>query len=144
MLVLNMADIKFEDFSKDVINSITDKAIAFLHEACGELQAQVKRNTKRKTGQTAGSWNYNVDESKMEGTVGSPEENAIWEEFGTGDYALNGDGRKQTPWRYQSADGKWHTTHGKHPRQPFIKAKNTVLPKIKKYAEQHFKELGDK
>jgi len=139
-----MADIKFEDFSEETILAIREKAIAFLHEACGELQSQVKRNTKRKTGKTAGSWDYVVDESKFEGIVGSPEENAIWEEFGTGDYALNGDGRKETPWRYQTPDGKWHTTRGKKPRQPFTKAKNTVLPKIKRYAEQTFMELGDK
>lgn len=139
-----MSNVKFEDYSKNANESIIDKAIAFLHEACGELEAQVKRNTKRKTGQTAGSWTYTVDESQLEGTVGSPEENAIWEEFGTGDYALNGNGRKDTPWKYQAPDGTWHTTHGKHPRQPFQKAKNTVLPKVKKYAEEHFKELGDK
>lgn len=139
-----MPDIKFENFCKQCVQSIEDQAVAFLHEACGELESQVKRNTKRKTGKTAGSWTHVVDESKLEGTVGSPDENAVWEEFGTGDYALHGKGRKKTPWRYQSADGKWHTTHGKHPRQPFQKAKNTILPKIKKYAEEHFKGLGGK
>ena len=47
-------------------------------------------------------WTYQVDESKLEATIGNPMENAIWEEFGTGEYALNGDGRK----------GKWYIPIG--------------------------------
>lgn len=61
----------------------------------GELEAQVKRNTRVDTGQTKGSWTYKVDEANGEAMVGSPQENAIWEEFGTGQYALNGDGERQ-------------------------------------------------
>ena len=87
---------------------------AWLYEAAGELEAQVKRNTKVGTGQLKNSWTYKVDESKGEATIGSPLENAIWEEFGTGQYALHGDGRK-TPWVYKDDKGKWHTTIGKHP-----------------------------
>lgn len=41
-----------------------------------------------------------MDESAQVATVGNPLQNAIWEEFGTGEYALEGDGRK-TPWRYK-------------------------------------------
>ena len=50
---------------------------------------------KSRYGQTKSSWDRKVLEN--EGVVGSSSENAIWEEFGTGDYAVNGDGRK-TPW----------------------------------------------
>lgn len=75
--------VKFEDYSMQVMAALDDAAIAYLYEAGGELEAQVKRNTRvGRTGQTKGSWKYVVDESKGECTVGSPLENAIWEEFG--------------------------------------------------------------
>ena len=64
--------------------------------------------------------------------VGSDLENAIWEEFGTGEYALHGDGRKGG-WVYKSKkDGKFYHTYGKTPRQPLTKAFQSVAPKIKK------------
>lgn len=40
-------------------------------------------------------------------------------EFGTGLFAVNGDGRK-TPWAYQDAKGNFHYTHGQQP-QPFLR-----------------------
>ena len=89
-----MADVQFVDNHINVINSIGEAAIAFLHEAAGELEAQAKRNTRVDTGQTKGAWTYEVEESKLEAYVGNPLENAIWEEMGTGEYAINGDGRK--------------------------------------------------
>ena len=116
-----MADIEFEDNSMQVKTALEEACIAWLYEAGGELESQVKRNTAVDTGQLKGSWTYKVDESKQEAKVGSPLENAIWEEFGTGQYALNGDGRK-TPWKYQDAKGNWHKTTGKHPRRALHKA----------------------
>lgn len=88
-----MSDIKLENNTFKVKNLLKDKAIAFLYEAGGELQAQVKRNTRVDEEQLKESWEYVVDESNMKVTVGSPLENAIWEEFGTGEYAKK-NGRK--------------------------------------------------
>lgn len=89
-----MADIEFKDYSVEVKEAINEKLIAALYEAAGELESQVKRNTPVDTGQLKGSWSYKVDKSKGEAVIGSPLENAIWNEFGTGQYALKGDGRK--------------------------------------------------
>lgn len=86
--------VQFEDNRVEVLNAIDDTVWAFLEEAGVELEAQVKRNTKVDSGQLKGSWKHVVDESKKQVTVGSPLENAIWEEFGTGEYAVHGDGRK--------------------------------------------------
>lgn len=113
--------IEFEDYSAKVKDALDDAMIAYLHEAGGELHAQIARNSKVDTGQTKGSYAYKVDEGKGEVVVGSSLQNAIWEEFGTGEYALHGDGRK-TPWRYKDPQGEWHTTSGKHPKRPMFKA----------------------
>ena len=93
-------NIEFRDFSIKVKAAMNEAAIAFLHEAGGEVVAQTVRDSRVDTGKTAGSFQNVVDVGKYEATIGSSEENAIWEEFGTGEYALHGDGRKGG-WSYQ-------------------------------------------
>lgn len=123
-----MADVEFKDNSIAVKNALESLAIAALEEAAGELESQVKRNNDqyRKTGQTGGSWQHRIETKGDEHTavIGSPLENAIWEEFGTGDYALNGNGRKGG-WFYKDEKGDGHFTHGKSPRRHFFKAYTT-------------------
>lgn len=134
--------VQFEDNSMKVKAALREASIAFLHEACGELEAQVKRNTKVDTGRTKASWGYAVDEGELEGTVGSGYENAIWEEFGTGEYALNNDGRKGG-WRYQDLRGQWHYTKGKQPRRALFNAFNDKRDQIIKMAEQRLRGLSN-
>lgn len=127
--------IKFEDNRVTVEETIRDGVIAFLYEAIGELQSQVMRNTRVKTGQTKGSWEYTVDEEKLEAMVGSALENAIWEEFGTGEYALKGNGRKGG-WFYVDEDGKSHFTYGKKPTRAlhnaFVRLKPSIMAQLEK------------
>lgn len=130
-----MADMQFEDNSMKVKDALESAAIAWLHEAAGELESQVKRNTPVDTGQLKGSWDYKVDESAQKATIGSPLENAIWNEFGTGQYALHGDGRK-TPWKYQDVKGKWHTTTGKRPRRSLHNSFESLKNKLQKALEK--------
>ena len=127
--------VQFHDFSINVKNAIEASADAVLEEVAGELESQVKRNTAVKTGQTKNSWTHTIRSSGTthEAVIGSSMENAIWEEFGTGEYALNGNGRKGG-WFYVDEEGKGHYTHGKHPRRPFWKAytslKNMIIKRI--------------
>lgn len=132
--------VQFQDNSAKVKDALNDATEAWLDEAAGELEAQVKRNTKVDTGQLKNSWTYKVDESKGEATIGSPLENAIWEEFGTGQYALHGDGRK-TPWVYKDDKGKWHTTIGKHPHRALNNAFTTLKSALKARLEQILKGM---
>ena len=116
-----MAKVQFTNNSAKVKNALNDAVIAYLHEAGGELEAQVKRNSRVAKGDTKNAWKYVVDESKGETTIGNPLENAIWEEFGTGEFAINGDGRKGG-WHYKDEEGKWHHTYGKTPHRAFKRA----------------------
>lgn len=131
--------VEFKDFSAQVKAALDDAAIAYLYEAGGELEAQVKRNSRVGSGQLKNSWTYKVDESKGVTTVGSPLENAIWEEFGTGEYALNGDGRKGG-WVYKDDKGKWHHTYGKTPHRAFKRAFNSLKPALITRAQEVLKE----
>jgi hypothetical protein len=137
-----MADVKFIDHTEQVQSLLAELAESVLEECAGELESQVKRNTKVDTGQTKNSWTHRVVGSMMAGEykaeIGSPLENAIWEEFGTGEYALNGDGRKGG-WFYKDEKGDGHFTHGKHPRRPFHKAYTSLKHKLIKRIQDRFK-----
>lgn len=132
--------VKFEDFSINVKEILKDKAVAFLEEACGEIKSQTARNSRVDTGQTKSSFQHLIDEGDLTGYVGSNYENAIWEEFGTGIYAVNGNGR-QTPWLYEDKNGKTRFTRGKAPSRAFFRAYNEQKNKIKKIAEQKFGDI---
>ena len=134
-------NIRFEDYSKQVIGAIDREILNALEEVSGELEGQVKDNTKVDTGKTKNSWTHKVDESKYEAYVGSNYENAIWEEFGTGIYAQNGNGRKDVPWVYQSEDGKWHRTKGKKPSRALQNAFNSMKNRIERFFKERFNNL---
>ena len=118
-----MADVLFEDYTIKVQKAIDDRINVALEECAGELESAVKRESDRtrRTGQTSSGWAHHVDDAAHEATIGNPLENAIWEEFGTGEHALNNDGR-EGGWAYQDEKGDWHFTHGKKPRRAFYKA----------------------
>lgn len=128
-----MANFFFEDYSIRVKGVIDNKINAVLEECAGEMEAAVKRNTRVSYiggGQTKNSWQHRVEDSEHVAYIGSPLENAIWEEFGTGEYALNGNGRKGG-WTYKSdKDGKFYHTHGKTPSRAFWKAYTALKSKI--------------
>ena len=93
-----MSKVEFEDFTIRVKEEIESTLIAGLHEASGELKAMVKRNSRQ--GHRYGDklatslWSHQVDEGNLEAQVGSEHEAGYWEEFGTGEHALYGNGRK--------------------------------------------------
>lgn len=125
--------IEFTDNSAQVKAILSDGVEAFLYESGGELQAQTMRNSRVDTGQTRGSYQYKVSEGASESTVhvGSNLQNAIWEEYGTGEYALHGDGRKGG-WFYKDARGQGHFTKGKRPNRPLYNAFNSLREKLKR------------
>nr|DAE00987.1 MAG TPA: putative tail component [Myoviridae sp. ctXVO17]DAY67987.1 MAG TPA: putative tail component [Caudoviricetes sp.] len=135
-----MSDVEFTNNSIQIKKAIREKAIAFLTEAAGEVQTAVHNASRVDTGETRGSYTYVVDESELEATVGSPEENAIWEEFGTGEYAVNGNGRKGG-WYYEDKKGNGHFTHGKTPNRPLEKAFKATNGAIQNRANEIFGEL---
>lgn len=130
----------FKDYSVECKTALGEKGTAFLYEVCGEIEAQTKRNSKVVTGKTKGSYSHIVEEDELVGYIGSNYQNAIWEEFGTGEYALNGDGRKGG-WFYKDASGKGHFTHGKKPKRPLFKAYTSLKKGIEKRAKEIFGDI---
>ena len=132
--------VAFKDFTKIVLDKIQETGEQFLEEVGGEIESQTKRNTKVDTGKTKNSWEHVVNTDKMEVQIGSRYKNALWEELGTGIYALNGDGRK-TKWVYRTEDGKFHATVGKKPRRALFRAFESKKNLIIREAKRRFKEL---
>ena len=133
-----MADVQFnfKDNRVEVKSAMTNAMDGALLEVSAELVSQTARNTAVDTGQLKGSWAADVANSDTQctATIGSPLENAIWEEFGTGEYALQGNGRKGG-WFYEDAEGNGHFTHGKRPRRAFWNAYSTLKAKMIKHIQ---------
>ena len=121
--------VKFEDYKIEVQNAINDKILAVLEECAGEVESQTKRNSRVKTGKTKNSFQHKVIDSEYTAYIGSNEENAIWEEFGTGEHALKGNGRKGG-WFYVDEKGNGHFTRGKTPSRAFWNAYTSLKSKI--------------
>lgn len=131
--------VKFEDNSKAVKSALDEALIAGLYAAAAEIESQAAQNSPVDTGQLKGSWAHKVDENKMEAVIGSPLEYAIYQEFGTGEYAYEGKGRKGG-WRYQDAKGEWHFTKGNKPVRMLWNAFHTKRHTIQKIFENELKE----
>lgn len=161
--------VTFEDNSENCKNAIKASALAFLYEIGGEIRSQTQRNSRRKTGRTAGTYEYMVDENELAVHIGSNDVNAIWEEFGTGEHSIKGGGRKGY-WVFVDTGGKpqapkggktytkeeakrvvaimrkkglnAYYTNGKTANRPLYKAFTATEGKIQSVAERYFSNIG--
>lgn len=163
-----MADIKFNDFSFEVIGALEKLAQNTLEEVAGELESQIKKNSpvskvKNDGSGLKNSWKHYVRKSGdgYTATIGSPLERALWVEFGTGEYALHGNGRKGG-WFIPVGSGKgyiseavaeaygftirkgkggkkWVYTQGMKPQRPVYKAYTSLKNKLIRHMQNRFK-----
>lgn len=157
-----MSNVKFTDNSIEVKSEINKKSLKWLEEIASELESQVIKNSRTDTGVTKNAWKHYTDEGEGKSYVGNEFENALWEEFGTGEFAINGDGRK-TAWyapvegylgrkkptyngKVEIVHGKngkaYYKTNGKKPNRALTKAFEKVKPKALKRAEEIFGGLN--
>lgn len=155
--------IELKNYLPEIKDKIDKAALEWLEEASGEIESEVKRNSA--VGQagapTKNSWTHQVDTGKAEAVVGSPLENAIWEEYGTGEHAAEGNGRS-TPWYvpveavtgykkpsyngkvivvYGKNGRKYYKTNGKEPKKTFQNALDKTVPKAKKALAAKLKSI---
>ncbi|MDO4377986.1 MAG: HK97 gp10 family phage protein [Erysipelotrichia bacterium] len=136
-------NVKFEDFRLEVFAKLDEKAGAFLEEAKDSIASQASRNSPVDTGALKASFQTDsfVDEQEKTAYVGSSLEYAIWQEFGTGEYALNGNGRKGG-WAYKDPKtGKTIFTHGNRPMRMLYHAFEQKKEKVKNRAKKIFGEI---
>lgn len=124
MATVKAGQIIFEDFTDEVTEQIQSIIGNWLEEASAELASQAAKRTRRGSGETADKWTNLVDKTDMVAYVGNPLENAIWEEYGTGEYALKDNGRKGGWTYYDENKGKFYHTYGKTPTRALHHAFN--------------------
>lgn len=164
--------VEFKDYSVECKTAIDNKINAVLAECAGLIISQTKRNSRTAAvagGRTKNSFEYKVVESEHTAYMGSNYENAIWEEFGTGEHALpEGGGGRKGYWVFvkgsggtATRSGKSYTlaeakkvmailrskgleayyTNGKKPSRAFWKAYESLKGKITKHINNSFKGL---
>ena len=118
-------DIKFEGLDKliDKIEDFDDvhAMTSAMQDACNIVVGAAIDKAPRKTGALRRNIKSKVEltGNSIEGIVFTPLEYAQYQEYGTGIYAENGNGRK-TPWVYMDDKGNYHYTRGQHP-QPYMR-----------------------
>ena len=113
---------KFTDNSKKVKAQMDDAMFQALESAALIVEASAKALAPvGDSGELRDKIDHNVKDGANgpEAKIGSPLDYAMYVEYGTGEFAENGAGRKGG-WSYQTPDGKWHHTNGMAP-QPFLR-----------------------
>lgn len=137
------AKVEFNDYTIKVLAKLDDKAEAFLEEAKASLASQASRNSPVDTGALKSSFQTDsfVDAKEKTAYIGSALEYAIWQEFGTGEYALYGNGRKGG-WVYKDLkNNKYVFTRGNKPRRMLYHAFEQKKTAVENRAKQIFGEI---
>lgn len=118
-------DIKFEGLDK-IIEKIEDfddvhAMTSAMQDACNIVESAAKDKAPKDTGALRRSITSKVEVTgnSIDGIVFTPLEYAPYQEYGTGLFSENGNGRK-TPWVYMDDKGNYHYTRGQHP-QPYMR-----------------------
>lgn len=118
-------------------------------EAMGTSVAYLEKEAKAECPVDTGALRRSITSTVYEkdneviGEVFTPLEYAPWVHYGTGLFAMNGDGRKDVPWHYQDEKGNWHSTSGQKPNPFMTRALVRATPKIKQIFENKIKEVTD-
>lgn len=112
---------KFEDNSKKVKKLMAQTNEAAMESILLMVEGQAKSLARSGTGELRDKIDHQTKEKDggLIGQVGSPNMHAIYNEFGTGEFAENGNGRKGG-WVYRDSSGEYFFTYGLEP-QPFLR-----------------------
>ena len=117
----------FRNYKHRVLDIVESRLQTIAAEVVDDMQANLERKPNIVTGALYNSCGYRME---REGTTvtayiyadAKSKDGAMYAEFlefGTGKYNEEGSGRSGK-WRYQDAEGVWHTTEGSRP-YPFIR-----------------------
>ena len=109
----------FKDNSMEGKERLKNAAAKWLLQACILVEGQAVLLAPVSTSRLKQSIDYIVDDDELVGYVGTNVDYAIYVEFGTGEFAENGNGRKGG-WMYIDPSGEWFFTWGIEP-QPYLR-----------------------
>ena len=109
----------FKDNSMEGKERLKKAAAKWLLQACILVEGQAVLLAPVATSRLKQSIDYIVDDDELVGYVGTNVDYAIYVEFGTWEFAENGNGRKGG-WMYKDPSGEWFFTWGIEP-QPYLR-----------------------
>lgn len=114
-------EFEFVSYKDKVKKQLEEAGMAGMEKVLRIIRAAAKAGAPVASGQLRDRLDFAIQTASDEiiGVVGSPEEYAIYVEFGTGEFAENGTGRKGG-WAYKDPGGEWYFTYGQTP-QPFLR-----------------------
>lgn len=95
--------VEFEDYRIQVKAALNDVTRAWLYTWANEIASNAKEKCKMDGDagvQLRKSYKANVDDGKGEAQIGSPLESAYWEEYGTGEHAVDKSKSRKGWWVY--------------------------------------------
>lgn len=132
---------KFQSNLGQVTRALRSAQHAAIEAAALHMKGEIQDRAPVETGQLRDTISYTVtDGDTVTAKVGSPLDYAIYDEFGTGEFAENGAGRKGG-WVYSSPDGKVHFTRGMKPKKFMRNAFRDNQQNIKTIIADHIKEV---
>lgn len=134
---------QFKDNSRQAKKAVKDAGIEWLTKSSHLVVDQAQALAPHDTGYLRDvSISHEIDEAEMKATIGSSAEYSVLVEFGTGEFAENGGGRKGG-WVYRSdKDGQFYFTYGSPPK-PFLRpAFRTNKSRIEALGNAIFSKLG--
>ncbi|AEB75899.1 HK97-gp10 family putative phage morphogenesis protein [Clostridium botulinum] len=132
----------FRDNSRACKSAIKMANIKWLKAAALVIQSQAKALAPVNTSNLKTSINYKIQVSKLEAYIGTNADYAVYVEFGTGEFAENGQGRKGG-WGYVDPGGKFHFTKGMKPKPYLRPAYRQNKQQVKKLLIKYLSELGN-
>jgi len=134
---------KFIDNSKAVKAALKQQQLSWLEMASIIIEGKAVALCVVDTKYLRDSIDHQVSEKEMIAYIGTPAEYAVYIEFGTGEFAENGNGRKGG-WVYKTPSGQVFFTYGQRPK-PFLRpAFKDSNDQIKKLLEDLLRELNHK
>lgn len=132
--------IKFTDNTSKAKATLKKSSEQAVEKALLILESQIKANASVSTGALRDSIKHQSEwvGDIIWGKVGSPLMYAIYVEFGTGEFAENGAGRKGG-WSYRDSSGEWFFTWGMSPQKFMRRAFRTKKNQVKQFVG---KEIG--
>lgn len=132
----------FTDNSDKVKRSLNERANRALVKSAELIKGSIVKNAPVDTSGLKNSIDYQktIDGKKSRVEIGSTMSYAKYVEYGTGEFAENGAGRKGG-WRFRDDQGNWWFTHGQKPTRFMRKAFEANEKKVNGIIENEMKGL---
>lgn len=141
VLRMTKSEVTFESNLTEAKSKMGNAQRAGVIASLETLERHVKYYSRAKSGGTRDSYTHELqgDEGgELIGAVGSDMMNAIYEEYGTGEFAENGDGRKGGWVYYDEKEDEFYFTYGKAPNKPLRRAAQVSMEEIKNILGNHY------